>query len=173
MALLNSIPHVSKATRKRAQEAVLEALLADDGRRRALWSALLSSNSAGDAAVAVENWAEPYVGHTDGWVGAWGWHYWRRRKRDPLPPSVATVVANTEAARGILSRAHSSRALHASWFVRYRSLGETLASIRASAPHVASDQAVLNGIQRIAAQAGLQLPARRRGRRRRGNDLHR
>lgn len=150
---------VSRAARKRAQEAILAAVLADDERRRALWFALLTAKTASDAALAVEQWAEPLLGHTGGWVGAWGWHYWRNRPNSPLPPSVSSFVDAQERRHGVRTRQHGSQELHAAWLVRYQS-GVPLKVI--AIEHKVSPQAVDLAVSRLASQAGVELRKRRR-----------
>jgi hypothetical protein len=147
---------VSLATRKRAQEAILRALLDDDKSRRQLWSALLAAKTGGEAGLAAEQWAEPLLGHTGGWVGAWGWHYWRRRPTNPLPPTVSETLTADERRRGRPPRERGALAVHATWLVRFQA-GESLSSILASAPHVSSEQAIWNAISRLASLSAITL----------------
>ena len=157
---------VSNATRKRAQEAILAALLGDQGHRSALRRALFASRTAGDASLAAERWAEPLIGHTDGWVGAWAWLYWRQlRKGYQAPASVAERVATEERRRsGVSVRHRSSLEIHARWLVMYQA-GVALVRIAVEGHQVGSAQAIHDGVRRIAAAAGVRLQRRAAGRR--------
>lgn len=160
----SSASRVTAATRKRAQEALLAALLADDARRSSLRRALFESRNAGEAAVAAERWAERSIGHTHGWVGVWAWLYWKRLRRgEQAPSSVAERIAFEECRRtGVKVRRRSNLEIHASWLVQYQA-GTPLRDISVAGHLVGSPQAVIDGVRRIAAAAEVRLVPRRRG----------